>query len=178
MTRIHPFLLLAAVLLISPMAVRADLVFTLDPAQRTVTQGAEAFFTGTLTNTGTDELFLNSIDFNADPQLSGDSLVFLNNAPISLQASGTAGDSYTGLLFGVTTGSSTPFGDYIGSATISGGADSSTYDELGTQYFKVTVAAAPVPELGSFQISTVLAVICGLGVWRRGRRQMGKKLMD
>jgi hypothetical protein len=151
---------------------QGNLLFTLDSVIQNGTPGSEVYFTGTLTNTGTNPLYLNGIQFDFDslaaPYLTGDANVFFNNTPVSLAATGTTGDSYAGQIFGINVDPTTPSGTYTGSVTLTGGADGNATDILGTQNFEVVVSSAGVPEASSlFSASLML----GMGGWLLYRRK-------
>jgi hypothetical protein len=153
---------------------QSDLLFTLDSVIQGGTPGSEVYFTGTLTNTGANPLYLNGIQFNfnslAAPYLTGDPNVFFNNAPVSLAATGTAGDSYAGPIFGVNLDPTTPSDTYTGSVTLTGGADGNATDILATQNFGVVVSAA-APESSSLLSAGVTLGAGALLLYRRKRNQ-------
>jgi hypothetical protein len=125
----------------------ADLIFTLSPSTMAANPGGSAIFSGTLSNTGPDLLFLNGIDFafdgGAGAFLSGDSNPFFANIdgiyPSGFSQSNTP-------IFGVNVDISALPGTYTGTATIKGGPnDPSDNDPLASQAFTVNVLATPEP---------------------------------
>ena len=93
--------LMLLALLASPSAISAQLAFTLHLDQLTAGPGGSVTFSGTLTNTGPSELFLNGDTYNlAEPDLILDDSPFLLNFPLSLQG----GETASGDLFTVTIG--------------------------------------------------------------------------
>lgn len=105
--------------LIAPAA-RAQTVTVTNLTQMTmpVLAGQETLFSGTLTNTDVNSVLLGGLTIGFDsagtPYLTADTSDYDNNVNglVSLDASGQAGDSYTGTLFGILTDPSTPAGDY------------------------------------------------------------------
>jgi hypothetical protein len=159
-------------LALRPANAQSDLLFTLDSIVQSGNPGDELIYTGTLTNTSSNPLYLNGITFNFDnaavPYLSGDANVFNANVPLSLAASGSAGDSYSGAIFGVALDPSTPPGTYTGSVTLTGGADGNANDVLGTQNFGVATPAGAVPEASSLSMAVI--GLLSVGIVRRRTR--------
>ncbi|MBV9848564.1 MAG: PEP-CTERM sorting domain-containing protein [Armatimonadetes bacterium] len=144
-------LTLIAVMLLAPGAARAQLLFSLNPAALTGGPGQTLTFNGTLTNTGTSPVYLNGLfltglttDFTMDPSL------FLNNTPPLL----ASGASITDDLFTVDCGPAPPVGDWVGSATVIGGADANAQDAVATQNFLVSIPpnVQTVPEPGTLSL--------------------------
>lgn len=131
-------------LVTAPLAVRAQLLIELDSAVQSAEAGGQATFTGTLTNTGTTELFLNSIGFSfegsASNYLSGDDTPFFSSVPASLPSNGGV---YVGTIYNINIAQGTPNGDYFGFITLTGGADATASMDLGSARFRVTAVPAP-----------------------------------
>ena len=110
-----------------------------------------AFISGTKGGTATYNLtvsapdsngaavFLNGDSFNVAGPLTLDDTDFLLNAPFFLDP----GTSSTFDAFTVTGPPGTTPGDYVGSFTISGGADGNASDNLGTVDFTTEVTPEP-----------------------------------
>ena len=118
-------------------------IFNLTPSALTTSPGGTVEFTGNLTNTGSTVVFLNGDAAGALPLiLTLNDSPFFADAPLFLAANG---GSYSGPFFDVTVDPAALPSIYGGSFTIQGGADSSTFDNLATQDFQVTVTATPEP---------------------------------
>lgn len=167
----HLWKLVALVfLLVAGARAHADLLFELTQVSQTGSPGSEVFYSGTLTNTGSSALFLNGIQFNFDSLgnavLSGDDNVFFNNVPASLAASGNANSSYSGSIFGVNIAGNASPGDYTGTVTITGGADSSATSPLAAQNIQIKVT--PAPEAGTlFSLALGFVFLTGAALRRR-----------
>ena len=152
---------IAAVLLMVPRA-DAQLLFDLNPADRSGFPGAALTFNATLTNSGADAVFLNGDASSLfSSALTLDDTLFFANAPLSL----ASGESWTGDIFTVSIDSSASPGPHLGSFSAVGGADGAAQDTLATQYFEVDA----VPEPACLQLGALLA-LGGLAVWRVRRR--------
>lgn len=139
----------------------ADAVLTFTSPTLTITPGGTIEFDGTLTNTGTDDLYLNSDAFSLlFPDLTFDDSPFIFGAPLSL----SPGDSYIGPFIDVTADATIASGSYICTYTILGGADSSTFDDIATEDFTVDVGStSTTPEPNPFLLiatgMTILAFV-------------------
>jgi hypothetical protein len=123
-------------------AARADAILTFTPSTLNTVAGGTVEFDGTLTNTGTYDLYLNGDVFDLEySDLTVDDSPFMFFGPLYL----AAGDSYTGAFIDVTADATTPTGSYSGTYTIQGGTDSDTFDDLATTDFTLDVGS-PVPE--------------------------------
>ncbi|OYW75883.1 MAG: hypothetical protein B7Z37_11200 [Verrucomicrobia bacterium 12-59-8] len=123
----------------------AGLTLSLNPVAQPVSAGAEALFSGTLTNTSaTDRLFLNDVmaTFTADPQ--GDTALssnaFFGNVPGIL----LPGETYDGPLFRISLSGISPAANYSGTITLQGGADITAGTDLASTSF--TLLATPVDQ--------------------------------
>ncbi len=142
---------------------RADVMFNLTPAMLNAAPGGTVEFTGTLTNAGAVDVFLNG-DLSVFPYLTLtlDDSPFFANAPLSLSADG---GEYSGPLFDVTISPVALPGPYSGSFIIQGGSDSNTFDTLASQDFQVTVnTSSPEPN------TLFLVTIALTGVFLARRR--------
>ena len=122
---------------------------SLDPSTQTGWGGQTLLFSGTITNAGVDQLFLNGADLSAPFPLSGDASPFLAS-PLSLNG-GTF--EFALPLFTVAIPPGTPDG-LLGPGTLSitGGADGGAQDNLGSADFSVNVVA---PEPGSMLLGGI-----------------------
>jgi PEP-CTERM motif len=110
--------------------------------------GSEVTVYGTITNTGADDVYLNSENFTLGSTYfsNADVTDFFLNAPLSLGP-----DSNSGLiaLFTFDIASETPAGAYGGNfLDILGGPGDSDQNDLASAEFSVVVANAAVPEPG------------------------------
>jgi hypothetical protein len=115
-------------------------------------------FFGTITNTTSDIVFLNSDDLNPTGLSITSNDLFFANVPLFLAPSGQAGDSSGDIeLFDLTL--SAPLRDaattFPGTYTLLGGADSNAQDILGSASFSVTT---PEPSTVYLLLGTLLAV--------------------
>jgi len=160
--------LLRLVILALPLAMvgplSADVIFTLDAPVFFGAPGTTFDITGSLSNSGTDPVFLNT----AYGTLSSVDLDFdYTNFFVLVPRILNPGDLYSSSpIFSVIAYPQAQPGDYSGSFTILGGVDENAFDELATQNFQVTVTGTEsVPEP-----STILllgASIGGVLVFRR-----------
>lgn len=162
-----PRLVRLVVLVALPLAMvgplGADVIFTLDAPVFFGAPGTTFDITGSLSNSGTDPVFLNT----AYGTLSSSDLDFdYTNFWVLVPRILNPGDIYSSSpIFSVIAAPEAQPGDYSGSFTILGGVDENAFDELATQNFQVTVTGtSSVPEP-----STILLLgtsIAGLLVWR------------
>jgi hypothetical protein len=154
--RILTSILALAIAAASVEVAHADAILTFTPDTLVLTPGGTVEFDGTLTNTGTTDLYLNSDSFlHSYSDLTIDDSPFIFNEPMFL----SAGDSYTGAFIDVTADAARLAGSYSGMYTIQGGTDSDTFDNLATANFTVDVVSA-VPEPKSFLLlATRLSMI-------------------
>lgn len=148
------------------------LSLTFTSPNQTVGPGGALHFTGTLTNTSSSLVFLNSdsVSFNAPVAgLTLDDSPFLTNAPMFL-AAGPIGSSYTGDFFDVMVSPSAVAGTYQGTFDVLGGGDTGTYDIVGSQTFFVSVPEA-VPEASTTVSMGLLLALGGGGLMIAKRRR-------
>jgi hypothetical protein len=156
--------LLCALFLValSTTVAKADsLTVTFDQPNQTAIAGQTLQFFGTITNNTADTIFLNSDSFNLD----GLSFTFsdlFGNTPISLDPGATSSDVE---LFDVSV--SNPIVDapgvYLGSYTLTGGADSgaqTAQDNLGANPFHVTIPSPTTSQVP--EPATIYLVLGGL----------------
>lgn len=156
--------LLIALAMCAP-AVRAGVMaFDLTPSTLSVLPGGTIEFTGTLTNTGTDDVYLNGdVAILPDTDLSLDDSPFFADSPLFL----SGGQSYDGPFFDVTADATAIPGTYGGSFAILGGADGNTFDNLAAQDFTVTVASGSPEPNSSLLIAVPLLIAAGILRFRR-----------
>lgn len=136
---------------------------TLTPSTLDGNPGDMLVFNGTLSNPSTtNTVFLNgdTPTFNGPGTIDGNP--FLNNAPNTLGPAGSGSDTYTGSFFDITLDPSATPGRYLGTFTITGGADGNAMDTVATEDFAVIVNPSPVPE-ASTTVSFGLLLALGLG---------------
>jgi|ERR1035441_22457 hypothetical protein len=152
-------------LLISYVGFGATISLGLDAPTQITTPGSFITFSGTITDTGSDEVFLNGASVTLPYfELNYDLTPFFTLSPPSL----SSGDSWSGNIFTVAiSGVATP-GDYFGSLSIEGGDDSSTYDDLADQSFQVTVSDVPEPAPVFFVIPAI-ALFIAMGKLKKGK---------
>ncbi len=123
----------------------AGLTLSLNPGAQPVSTGAEALFSGTLTNTSaTDKLYLNdlAVTFTADPQSDTtlSSNAFFANVPGIL----LPGETYDGPLFRISLSSTSSAANYTGTITLQGGTDITSATALAST--TITLLATPVDQ--------------------------------
>jgi len=128
--------------------------------------GSEVTVYGTISNTGSDDVYLNSENFTLGSSTyfsNGDVTDFFLNAPLSLGP-----DSNSGLiaLFTFEIASGTPTGTYGGNfLDILGGPGELDQNDLGSAEYSVNVANAAVPEPGA--IGLIALGLAGVILLRR-----------
>jgi len=146
-------------LIVTPDLAHAQLTFTINPDTKSGVPGGSVTFSGTLSNIGAAELFLNGDNFSlSGAGLSLDDSPCLTNFPLLLQG----GESVSGDLFTVAIGPNTLAGVYPGSFTLLGGLSDTAFNELATRNFTLAV---PEPGIGAFLLCS------GLAFWIIGRRR-------
>jgi hypothetical protein len=134
-------------LLIGALPGRAQLSASVASSVRNAAAGQRLFFSGTLTNSGTGQLFLNNIAFSgtvAGAVVAG-SNAFYSNVPGIL----CSGESYIGPLFCLVLSSTAPAADYAGSISVQGGTDIFGLSDLADVSFTVLSPAVTVVATGS-----------------------------
>ena len=139
----------------------AALLFTPTTPLQTTAPGTTIVFSGTLENTGPDDVFLNDlvVDFAppAATYLINDPNFFFATVPGVL----LAGESYVGPIFSLSIAPNTPLGPYSGMATVLGGADEFAMTVIAVSPFSVTVANT-VPEPATAGLFAAALVGCVL----------------
>lgn len=141
---------IVVVLLFTAAPVKADSA-TLTLSSVSGTPGSTVTVDGTITNTGSDTVYLNSESFTLafPPFINGDITDFFMNAPISL---GPGENSGLIAIFTFEIEPGTTPGTYSGNfLDIIGGASSSDFtDTLTSAGFSVDVLGGTAPEPGAF----------------------------
>jgi hypothetical protein len=128
-----------ALLLLTCSAARAQVSFVLTAADQIGTDTNEMTFNGSLTNTGSTNVYLNDIQFVLTPPgltaLNADTNAFFANVPGIL----LPGQAYTDAVFGITLGAVAPPGVYNGTVTILGGTSIFATSNLASATFQVSL---------------------------------------
>ncbi len=149
------------------LAANAQLLVQIDSPSLTGLPGSNLSFTGTLTNIGIEELFLNGFDYD----FGGAGSFFVGDIGGSVPLSILSGNSFTGSLFTFQIVSGTPDNVYNVGVTLSGGPDDLASNLLGTTNLQVNVRTAipsAAPEPGTLALMT-LALVVVVGVSFRHR---------
>jgi hypothetical protein len=165
-------LIIAAV---SVSAARADATLTFTPSTLSTTPGGTVEFDGTLTNTGTFDLYLNGDSFDLEySDLTVDDSPFIFSGPMLL----SAGESFSGAFIDVTADAATPSGSYSGTYTIQGGTDANTFDDIAMEDFTIDIGAmTPISEPNPFLLlATGLAIIALVRSARRPSATLNKSI--
>ena len=170
-------LILAGLTVTTAGTSRADLIFDLTPATLSASPGGTVEFTGSLSNTGVADVFLNGdLAVFLNPSLVLDDSPFFANAPLSLAA---GGGSYSGPFFDVIVSFAASPGPYSGSFTIEGGVDPSTFENLATETFQVNVTSpSSVPEPSSFVLlaTSLMSIVIVRARVHNAHRNSGEQL--
>lgn len=128
---------------LSSAAAYADTItFTLtNPTGFVAVTGGSVAFDATVSapSSNSAAVFLNGDSFNVTAPVTLDDSGFFNNFPLSL----APGASVTDELFVLTAPPNTPFGTFLGSFTLVGGADGSASNTLGTVNFDLVTTPEP-----------------------------------
>jgi hypothetical protein len=152
-------LVVIGVVLVALRTTQAAVIFNLTPSVLNTSPGGTVEFTGTLTNTGSTEVFLNGDSASLlSPFLTLDDTPFFANAPLSLAA---GGGSYSGPFFDVIVDPTALPNIYSSSFTIQGGADSNAFDNLATRSFEVVVTSVPEPKVLPVVLMGLLLIALG-----------------
>jgi hypothetical protein len=160
----------AATLLLSSRTFADTISLNLTAPVQSSTAGSTVSFSATVSAPGTNgaTVFLNGDSFDVTSPLVLDDSGFFSTFPLSLDP----GDSFSGTLFSIALPSNLAAGLYTGSFEILGGADSGTFNTLGSVDFQVNVApaASTVPEPESLML--LAAGLPGVAIlvqrkWRR-----------
>lgn len=154
------------VLCLIASASQAQITISLTPSTTMpIVPGSSISWSGTLTNTGASDLFINGDQILVNPSdpFTIDDTPLLT--PVQLFPL-TAGSSYTGLLFTLTAPSFILNKNYTGSLTLLGGTDTFTTNPIGTQNFSFRA----VPEPGATGLLVGVA-LTGAGIMLRRRKK-------
>jgi hypothetical protein len=150
---------------ISAAAARADeIAIALDDPAQIGIPGETVQFFGTITNTSSATVYLNSDSLTLDGLSLGIIDQFFNNVPIFLGAGDSSGDIE---LFDVTVSDPLvdPAATYDGSYELVGGPDGAAQDDLGSTSFSVTT----VPEPSSIYLLLVVASVSLVLISKKAR---------
>jgi hypothetical protein len=112
----------------------ADLLVNLSPSEITGKQWSILTFRAMLTNSGTERIYLNGMNFSELGEgLVLNSDIFFESGPAFLEGD----ESWVGDIFDVYVDATAPIGQHTAVVTWIGGNDEQAMDTLSTQYFKV-----------------------------------------
>lgn len=124
------------------LCARADLAVTLTPGAQIANGSSDTIFSGTVTNTGTADIFLNDIGVTlmppGGPYFTVDRNFFFESVPGVL----SPGETYSGPIFKISIAKA-PSGSYAGTASILGGADISSQGSLPGVNFMLQIVHRP-----------------------------------
>jgi hypothetical protein len=162
----HLFLCAVLLLLYSTSA-KAQFLLSYDQIDMSAAPGQTVTFSGTLTNQGSSEVFLNGDSYTFSyNDLTLDDTPFFTYAPLSLQA----GQSWHGSLFNIGVSPTASSGDYMGDFAIIGGADGSAQDELNRQSFIVSVLPSSQTPEPNVAVTLCTGLLAFGGMFLRKRR--------
>jgi hypothetical protein len=149
--------LLGGVLLTSALAFASPITITMQNSVLSGSPGSTLTFVATASNTTGTTQFLNGDSFSIAAPLTLSDALFLNNWPLSLNASASFGPQG---LFTVFIPLSAPVGPYLGTFNLLGGPGVNDSNVLGTVNFEADVAT---PEPATFVLTGgALLALCGL----------------
>ncbi len=166
MNTIRTLLTTAGLCLITAVS-QAQIAISLAPSSfMPMTPGGSISWSGTLTNTGLQDLYISGDEILISPSLSFtiDDTPLLT--PVQLYPL-VAGGTYSGLLFTLTAPNVILNGTFNGSFTLLGAADTFNTNPIGSQTFSFN--AVPEPEAIALLFTSVLA---GTGFIIRNKKRL------
>jgi hypothetical protein len=139
--------ILFILLLAAFTAAHAQVAASLNASVQNCAAGQSILFCGTLTNTGTAQVFLNNVIYSgtASGAVIGGSNAFYSNVPGIL----APGQTYIGQLFCVALSGTAPAADYAGSVSVEGGTNIFATGDLADTPFTVLSPAVTLVASGS-----------------------------
>ncbi len=159
-------LLITAVLSLIVAVSQAQIILTLAPSSLLpVTPGGSISWSGTLTNTGLDALYISGDEILISPPVT----FAIDDTPLLTQVQLyplAAGASYSGLLFTLTAPNVILNGSFNGTLTLLGATDAFNTNPIGSQGF--SFRAVPEPGAIAFLFGSVLT---GTGLLIRRKKR-------
>jgi hypothetical protein len=168
-----PKLGLAAFVFLLPICKASPITVDLTSTLLQAPEGSGVTFSGTLSNTASFVIFLNSAGLNlagAFTPADEDLMPFFTDAPLFLSASASTS---TIDLFTLQEPSPFATGSYSGTFTILGGADGNAMDVVGSAGFTIQVVnatAVPEPSPGALIVGSGVSMLIAAIVSRRMSR--------
>ena len=138
-------------------AVKAALIVSLAPSAQTGSPGGTVAFSGTLSNSGGADVFLNGTASLSPVGFTVDDTPFFLNTPLFL----APGGSFSGGLFDVAIAASVTPATYAGSFTVRGGADANELSALATAEYLITIGGVTAVAEPSAQLLLATALAIG-----------------
>lgn len=138
------YVLMGVAALFLAASAQAGVFIAFQNADQTGGAGDLLSFTGTITNQGTEEVYLNGFNLNlAGNDFTTDGLSnFLDNVPLSL-AGGASTSSIALFTVAIASPLTNPTGVFLGTWSLAGGIDGEAQELLGSANFSVTTVPEP-----------------------------------
>jgi hypothetical protein len=156
--------LIASSLTLTAATASGSVVLNLDAPTFSGSPGDAITVSGTLTNPDSSGVYLNTASgFFSSSDLNFDLTDYFVLIPRTLGP----GDTYSGPIFGILIDPTANPGDYVGSFTPQGGSTDSSFDDLATVNFDISViSTAAVPEPATAKIFGLLCCLLVPLRWR------------